>query len=876
MIRALLFFFFIATSAQAFTANEEGSNFTIYPVEYDITIMPYIIGDVQDGGHCYYVCHMTIKVISFANINVIEMDAIEMDIKGESIEVKVPMGNHSLVDKYTYNEDRGKLTINLKESLKPFKDNQYYFVKMSFKKYVSVDSPGVFLVRYFDEVHNSKYIIQTRLSPSLAKYFIPCFENPHFQSVFKLTVYLDPKGDKNNQLQYTNTSIFISEHTKEELLYDKRLVINYATSPKVRLSQVAFHHSQFGYIKTTSKYTNDTIIVWAPAFKLKNCDYILNYGEEILSFFRDYSLLNHESSKVERPFTSGPINIIAIPTKLRGYEIDSWNVLTNSEIRIIYNHKYSSIQQIERMNFELAQQLSRVWLGNPGEPTMTRWREEWFKEGLATYLAYCFMTQHNHGKGSKSSSNVESIRQLNYYGFQMKYKAMFEDWHHTNDLRPLLDFNNELAVNINSKELWKQLVTMKTASLLWMVENWIGSKRFHESLVKYINNKRGTEISLQDFMNQLDQDTVDCFKQSFSGINTSKVLMSWFTHSGYPVISVQVIRNNTPNIIELKQTRFSFTGQQSRESNYLIPISYLIEKKSNCNNCYQPQFTISRPTHTFVENLNNGWIILNTNASGYYRVNYDKYTWELIAKMLKNNPFTIGELNRAQIVNDVFALYVSGDMSQDLAMKILDYLDQEISLTVWESVLSGFEMLKIENAGCEMTKLIYSEWQRFLSKKLERYNWICKPLSRDSRETRLFRSKIVELALAIRDQTCSEQLYSHWLGMNKTRVVPDLRAASYYVAYEAFKNSFTKTDYNFNDYENEDRETAIKYFVRDDLFLDKLPKGEPRPANIVMPSNPVNVYKGYKGSAESLPVTFYLLSISILVSSVLNVITDIN
>lgn len=106
-------------------------------------------------------------------------------------------------------------------------------------------------------------------------------------------------------------------------------MINYATSPKVRLSQVAFHHSQFGYIKTTSKYTNDTIIVWAPAFKLKNCDYILNYGEEILSFFRDYSLLNHESSKVERPITSGPINIIAIPTKLRGYEIDSWNVLTN-------------------------------------------------------------------------------------------------------------------------------------------------------------------------------------------------------------------------------------------------------------------------------------------------------------------------------------------------------------------------------------------------------------------------------------------------------------------------------------------------------------------------------------------------------------------
>lgn len=45
------------------------------------------------------------------------------------------------------------------------------------------------------------------------------------------------------------------------------------------------------------------------------------------------------------------------------------------------------------MTFELAQQLSRIWLGNPGEADRTRWKEEWFKEGMATYLAYYFVTQ---------------------------------------------------------------------------------------------------------------------------------------------------------------------------------------------------------------------------------------------------------------------------------------------------------------------------------------------------------------------------------------------------------------------------------------------------------------------------------------------------
>lgn len=48
---------------------------------------------------------------------------------------------------------------------------------------------------------------------------------------------------------------------------------------------------------------------------------------------------------------------------------------------------------MEEMMFELAQQLSRIWLGNPGESKRTKWTEEWFKEGVASYFAYYFLTQ---------------------------------------------------------------------------------------------------------------------------------------------------------------------------------------------------------------------------------------------------------------------------------------------------------------------------------------------------------------------------------------------------------------------------------------------------------------------------------------------------
>lgn len=65
------------------------------------------------------------------------------------------------------------------------------------------------------------------------------------------------------------------------------------------------------------------------------------------------------------------------------------------------------------MTFELAQQLCRIWLGNPGEVERTRWKEEWFKEGMATYLAYYFLTQVS--RNVKICTSYVSKRQLIKY-----------------------------------------------------------------------------------------------------------------------------------------------------------------------------------------------------------------------------------------------------------------------------------------------------------------------------------------------------------------------------------------------------------------------------------------------------------------------------
>lgn len=99
-------------------------------------------------------------------------------------------------------------------------------------------------------------------------------------------------------------------------------IINFRPSPQVSLHQVGFHVSSFTHDQLRATNTNDTLYIWAPSYDLHNYRFILHYGVKIID-------LIHGFAGTRRPLLNGPINIVAVPAKLDGYEISSWNLLTN-------------------------------------------------------------------------------------------------------------------------------------------------------------------------------------------------------------------------------------------------------------------------------------------------------------------------------------------------------------------------------------------------------------------------------------------------------------------------------------------------------------------------------------------------------------------
>lgn len=153
----ICFFFFNPASAY-FLNEEECLNYTVYPVQYELTVFPQVLTK-EDS---YYDCDLTITVIANApNVRRIELDAKDLEFDRDS--VRVLNGNGldivNSVRPYEYDRRAGKIYLYLKEELELYNlRNMKYHIKASFRKFLKREQSGVFVTSYEENGHK-KYVL---------------------------------------------------------------------------------------------------------------------------------------------------------------------------------------------------------------------------------------------------------------------------------------------------------------------------------------------------------------------------------------------------------------------------------------------------------------------------------------------------------------------------------------------------------------------------------------------------------------------------------------------------------------------------------------------------------------------------------------------
>ena len=101
------------------------------------------------------------------------------------------------------------------------------------------------------------------------------------------------------------------------------------------------------------------------------------------------------------------------------------------------------------------------------------------------------------------------------------------------------------------------------------------------------------------------------------------------------------------------------------------------------------------------------WFLLNIQEIGYYRVNYDKETWQQLINLLNSEEFSkIGDVNRAQLIDDLLNLARADYIDYDIALDATKYLVRETGYLPWKAYFTGTAYLsQMFDANSEIREL---------------------------------------------------------------------------------------------------------------------------------------------------------------------------
>ncbi|RZF34615.1 hypothetical protein LSTR_LSTR008640 [Laodelphax striatellus] len=181
--------------------------------------------------------------------------------------------------------------------------------------------------------------------------------------------------------------------------------------------------------------------------------------------------------------------------------------------------------------------------------------------------------------------------------------------------------------------------------------------------------------------------------------------MYFWTHEpGFPLLMVERDQDGSINLTQKRFLMTNASGEQPVKSapRWWIPLSYTTSTELDFNDTRPREwFNVSNACHQVEINLDDDeWILFNIQLAGYYRVNYDPHTWNLLIDDMVNCEFPdIHPLNRAQLLDDAFTLASAGYLNYATALNLSRYLAHETDIIPWTTAFDVFKTLEAKLIG---------------------------------------------------------------------------------------------------------------------------------------------------------------------------------
>ncbi|KAF7480957.1 glutamyl aminopeptidase [Marmota monax] len=706
---------------------------TVNPVHYDLEVKPMMEQDMYTG-------RVTISINVSAPTHYLWLHLRDTWIT-RLPELKKPSGEQVKLRRCFEYKKQEYVVVEAEEELAPVGDKGPYLLTMEFAGWLNGSLVGFYRTTYVEN-GQVKSIAATDHEPTDARKSFPCFDEPNKKATYTISI-IHPKD-------YQALSNMPMEIT--ESVDDQWMRTTFQKSVPMSTYLVCFAVHQFASITKMSESGKPLTIYVQPEQK-HTAEYAANITKIIFDYFEDYFAINYSLPKLDK---------IAIPDFGTG-AMENWGLVTYRETNLLYDPQESASSNQQRVATVISHELVHQWFGNI--VTMDWWEDLWLNEGFASFFEFLGV---DHAEKE----------------WQMRDQILLEDVLPVQEEDSLMS-SHPIVVTVTTPDeitsVFDGISYSKGASILRMLEDWITPDKFQRGCQIYLERFQFRNAKTSDFWEALEEASEKPVRE---------VMDTWTRQMGYPVLNV--------NKTSVTQKRFLLDSradpsQPPSDFGYTwnipikltendVPLSAFYnrsEKEGISLNPYDPS--------------GNTFLKINPDHIGFYRVNYEKLTWDRITEELLLNHSQFSSADRASFIDDAFALARAQLLGYDVALNLTRYLKMEENFLPWQRAISAVTyIISMFEDDKELYPMIEKYFQDQVKPIADSLGWD----DTGDHLTKLLRASVLGFACKMGEPEAlknASQLFEDWIRTGKSIPV-NLRLLGYRYGMQ---NSGNEASWNY-------------------------------------------------------------------------------
>ncbi len=366
-----------------------------------------------------------------------------------------------------------------------------------------------------------------------------------------------------------------------------------------------------------------------------------------LAFLSDYFSMPYPGDKLDH---------IAIPDFAAG-AMENLGLVTYREPALLVSDDAAQVEK-SRVVSTIAHETAHMWFGDL--VTMKWWEGIWLNEAFATFMELLTADAFEPAWQVWTNFGVDRASALS-----------------TDSLRASRPIEYPVGRPEEAEDMFDVITYDKGASVLRMIERYLGYDTFRRGLNLYLDKHR--------FANTATTDLWDALEEA-SGQPVRATMGTWVNQAGHPLVSAELVE---PGRLQLTQRKFLLDGGTDDPGQWVVPVTLRYAGTAGAEE--HQQLLLDSPSTTVDIGGEPAWLLVNEGAWGVYRVGYSEQLRSKLYAALDR----LDDRERLSLASDTWSGTVAGTVPLESSLKLWSLLRDDEDPDVWWAVAGGLGLLDL-------------------------------------------------------------------------------------------------------------------------------------------------------------------------------------